>query len=157
MRPSRSSRALQAIIRDLIDTRDGATYFAERVWGVSLRYDLGDVHALVGRSAPDFQLADGTKMGDLLGAGRGLLLDFDARAPLQALARRWGGEITYAASDVQDRLGLSALLVRPDGVVAWAADAAPDPAQAGHAASRWFGEPKQDLNVPGQTRSASLL
>ncbi|MGO7423174.1 FAD-dependent monooxygenase, partial [Rhizobium ruizarguesonis] len=38
MRPSRSSRALEAIIRDLIDTRDGATYFAERVWGVSLRY-----------------------------------------------------------------------------------------------------------------------
>ena len=36
-----ASRALEAIIRDLIDTRDGATYFAERVWGVSLRYDLG--------------------------------------------------------------------------------------------------------------------
>ena len=33
MRPSRSSRALEAIIRDLIDTPDGATYFAERVWG----------------------------------------------------------------------------------------------------------------------------
>jgi len=37
MRPSRSSRALEAIFRDVIDTRDGATYFAERVWGVSLR------------------------------------------------------------------------------------------------------------------------
>ena len=37
MRPSRSSRALETIIRDLIGTRDGATYFAERVWGVSLR------------------------------------------------------------------------------------------------------------------------
>jgi 2-polyprenyl-6-methoxyphenol hydroxylase-like FAD-dependent oxidoreductase len=33
MRPARSSRALEAIMRDLIDTRDGATYFAERVWG----------------------------------------------------------------------------------------------------------------------------
>jgi hypothetical protein len=44
MRPSPSSRALEAIIRDLIDTRDGATYFAERVWGVSLRYDLGGRH-----------------------------------------------------------------------------------------------------------------
>jgi hypothetical protein len=33
MRPSRSSRALEAIIRDLIDTRDGATYFAKRCVG----------------------------------------------------------------------------------------------------------------------------
>ncbi|BAC52663.1 bll7398 [Bradyrhizobium diazoefficiens USDA 110] len=41
MRPTPSTRALQAIIRDLIETRDGATYFAERVRGVSLRYDLG--------------------------------------------------------------------------------------------------------------------
>jgi 2-polyprenyl-6-methoxyphenol hydroxylase-like FAD-dependent oxidoreductase len=70
MRPSRSSRALEAIIRDLIDTRDGATYFAERVWGVSLRYDLGGSHPLVGRSAPDFELADGTKLGELLGKGK---------------------------------------------------------------------------------------
>lgn len=33
MRPSRSSRALEAIFRDLIDLPDSATYFAERVWG----------------------------------------------------------------------------------------------------------------------------
>lgn len=70
MRPSRSSRALEAIIRDLIETRDGATYFAERVWGVSLRYDLGGSHPLIGRSAPDFELSDGTKLGDLLRTGR---------------------------------------------------------------------------------------
>jgi hypothetical protein len=53
------SRALEAIIRDLIATRDGATYFAERVWGVSLRYDLATSHPLVGCSVPDFELADG--------------------------------------------------------------------------------------------------
>ncbi|NEK55522.1 FAD-dependent oxidoreductase, partial [Rhizobium leguminosarum] len=104
MRPSRSSRALEAIIRDLIDTRDGATYFAERVWGVSLRYDLGGSHPLVGRSAPDFELADGTKLGDHLREGKGLLLDFDAGAPLQALAGRWNG-ITYVAGDARDRIG----------------------------------------------------
>lgn len=48
MRPSRSTRALEAIIRDLIETRDGATYFAERVWGISLRYKLGGNDPLVG-------------------------------------------------------------------------------------------------------------
>jgi hypothetical protein len=118
MRPARSSRALEAIMRDLIDTRDGATYFAERVWGVSLRYDLGGNHPLVGRSAPDFELVDGTRLGELIRNGKGLLLDFDVSAPLEALASRWGGRITYVASDANDRLGLSAVLVRPDGFVA---------------------------------------
>jgi 2-polyprenyl-6-methoxyphenol hydroxylase-like FAD-dependent oxidoreductase len=122
MRPSRSSRALEAILRDLIDTRDGATYFAERVWGVSLRYDLGDSHPLVGRSAPDFELADGTRLGELLRTGRGLILDFDAHAPLQAWATHWSDRVAYIASDAKDRLGLSAMLVRPDGMVAWAVD-----------------------------------
>ncbi|MGK9171341.1 FAD-dependent monooxygenase [Inquilinus limosus] len=143
MRPTRSSRALEAIIRDLIDTRDGATYFAERVWGVSLRYDLGGGHPLVGRSAPDFELADGTKLGDLLRTGRGLFLDFSAHAPLQALAARWGGRIVYVASEAKDRLGLTAMLIRVDGVVAWAVEAAPDPEETAQAASRWFGEPEE--------------
>ncbi|MDB5977081.1 MAG: putative oxygenase SimA7 [Nevskia sp.] len=141
MRPSRNSRALEAIIRDLIGTRDGATYFAERVWGVSLRYDLGGSHPLVGRSAPDFELADGTKLGEHLRKGTGLLLDFDARAPLQALASRWSNRITYVASEAKDRLGLSAVLVRPDGFVAWAGEAASQHEEAAQAALRWFGEP----------------
>jgi len=140
MRPRPHSRALEAIIRDLIDTRDGATYFAERLWGVSLHYDSGSGHPLVGRSAPDFELLDGTKLGELIGNGKGLILDFDARPSLEALARRWSGRITYVASDAKDRLGLSAVLVRPDGFVAWAGDAASNHEEAAQAASRWFGE-----------------
>jgi len=147
MRPSRSSRALEAIIRDLIDTRDGATYFAGRVWGVSLRYDLGGSHPLVGRSAPDFELADGTRLGELIRKGRGLLLDFAPGSPLQVFASRWSGRIAYVAGEARDRLGLSAVLVRPDGFVAWAADAAPDLEEAALAASRWFGDPEQGLDV----------
>ncbi|WP_315838365.1 FAD-dependent monooxygenase [Bradyrhizobium prioriisuperbiae] len=142
MRPTKSTRALEAIIRDLIDTRDGATYFAERVWGVSLRYDLGEGHPLVGRSAPDFELADGTKLGELLRNGKGLLLDFDTRPSRRTLASRWSGRIAYAAGEARDRLGLSALLVRPDGVVAWAADTFADE-DVTQAASRWFGDPEE--------------
>ncbi|MER9299765.1 FAD-dependent monooxygenase [Mesorhizobium sp. M0621] len=141
MRPSRSSRAIEAIVRDLIDTSDGATYFAERVWGVSLRYDLSGAHPLVGRGAPDFELVDGTRLGERLREGRGLLLDFDIRSPLQALASRWRGRIAYVAGD-KERLGLSAVLIRPDGFVAWAADADPSPEEAAQAASRWFGKPE---------------
>lgn len=127
MRPS--SRALAAVLRDLIATRDGATYFAERVWNVLLRYDLGDPHPLVGRSCPDFEL-DGTRVGELLRAGKGLLLDFDG-----ALAGDWPVERVAVAP--KDRLGLSAVLVRPDGVVAWASDGAPDEAAARRAVARY--------------------
>lgn len=143
MRPTPSTRALEAIIRDLIATRDGATYFAERVWGVSLRYDLGGNHPLVGRSVPDFERVDGTKVGSLLREGKGLFLDFDADVSLQALTSRWRGRVTYVAGDVKDRLGLRAVLMRPDGFVAWASEAAPDDKEIAQALSRWFGAPEE--------------
>jgi hypothetical protein len=133
MKPNPHSRALEAIMRDLIDTRDGATYFAERVWGVSLRYDLGDPHPLVGRSCPDFELDDGTRIGTLLRDGNGLLLDFD-----RALVGAGGAHITHVGRDAKDRLGLCALLVRPDGFVAWASDTTPSSEEVTRAASRWF-------------------
>ena len=138
MGPNRASRALQAILCDLLDTRDGATYVAERVWGVSLRYDLGDEHPLVGRSCPDFELEDGTRLGTLLREGHGLLLDFGGQASLQALDGLWGEHVRYVARDARDRLGLRALLVRPDGFVAWASDTTPRPEDVTRAAARWF-------------------
>ena len=142
MRPTASTRALEAIIRDLIGTRDGATYFAERVWGVSLRYALGEGHPLTGRSVPDFEFLDGTKVGSLMRDGLGLFLDFDKAAPHQALASRWQGRVAYFAGEVKDSLGLRAVLIRPDGVVAWASEGTPDRFDApARALSRWFGEP----------------
>lgn len=144
MRPS--SRALAAIMRDLMETRDGATYFAERVWGAQLRYDFGDAHPLAGRSCPDFELADGTRVGELLRTGTGLLLDFDGSPALRALDGRWGDRVRYVGADAKNRLGLSALLVRPDGVVAWADDTTPDADAVVRAASPWF-SPRTDHSV----------
>ena len=138
MRPDRGTRALEAIIRDLIETGDGATYFAARVWGMSLRYDLGSEHPLVGRSAPEVELADGTTLGQHLATGKGLLLDIDAGS-LRTFAQRWGDRIRCVASDVSHRLGVSALLVRPDGTIAWAGDTSREIAGLDEAASRWFG------------------
>ncbi len=139
MRPSPSSRALEAIIRELIDTRDGASYFAERVWGLRLRYELGDSHPLVGRSAPEFEFNDGSQLAEHLQKGQGLLVDFGRNAQLKSAVAPWHGRIAYAAQGATERLGLQALLVRPDGVVAWASDADPDAAALAHAASKWFG------------------
>lgn len=153
MRPR--SRALQAVVRDLIDTPDGATYFAERVWGVSLRYDLGGNHPLVGRSAPDFEFADGTRLGALLRDGICVLLNFDGGAALQSLGHRLQGVIKYVTGDVKERLGLSALLVRPDGFVAWASDGEPCVGEVIQALSRWL-SPKAVVTLRRIGRTGTL-
>ncbi|EJL33316.1 2-polyprenyl-6-methoxyphenol hydroxylase-like oxidoreductase [Caulobacter sp. AP07] len=141
MRPTPSTRALEAVIRDLIATGDGATYFAEKVWNVSLRYDLGSNHPLVGRSVPDFAFSGGPRTGERLRDGKALLLDFASGAPLQSFAHRWQGRVSYVAREPEDRLGLSAVLVRPDGVVVWVSEIAGDDEGLPRAALRWIGEP----------------
>ena len=55
IRPDTCGRAVANIMRDMINTVDGTTYFVDHIWGRSQRYDLGDEHPLVGRSAPDFE------------------------------------------------------------------------------------------------------
>jgi 2-polyprenyl-6-methoxyphenol hydroxylase-like FAD-dependent oxidoreductase len=138
MKPSPGARALNAIVRDVMNTRDGATYFAGRVWGVLTGYDLGPGHPLVGRGVPNFAFDDGAKLDDLMHAGHGLLLDFEANASLKALASTYDGRVKYLSGVVQDRLGLSAVLVRPDGIVAWASDGDVDRNELQKAADRWF-------------------
>jgi 2-polyprenyl-6-methoxyphenol hydroxylase-like FAD-dependent oxidoreductase len=145
MRPTASTRALETIVRDLIATRDGATYFAEKVWNVSMRYDLGAGHPLVGRSVPDFAFSGGLRTGERLIGGKALLLDFAPGAPLQAVAGRWQGRMSYAAGEPEQRLGLSAVFVRPDGVVAWASEADGDDDGLGQAVSRWIGDPPRPI------------
>jgi len=143
MRPGAHARALEGVVRELAGTVDGATYFAEQLWGLALRYDLGEAHPLAGRGAPDFEFDDGSRLAHHLRGGRGVLVDFGASAPLRALAAAWRDRIAYVDVAAQDACGLAALLVRPDGVVAWASDDNPDLADAVRAAARWFGPPVQ--------------
>lgn len=130
------ARALYAIMRDLINTTDGATYFAGRVWGINTRYDLGSEHPLVGRSVPDFELIDGTRIGRLMSDGQGILLDFDAYEPLKILANGYPG-IKYISGPAKEQFGLSALLIRPDGIIAWVAEN-DDYTGFSKAIERWF-------------------
>ncbi|MGW2918293.1 FAD-dependent oxidoreductase [Streptomyces angustmyceticus] len=141
MRPDPHCQAIQGVVRDLIATRDGATYVAERLSGASIRYDLGSEHLQVGRSAPDFRLDDGTRLSDLMRDGRGVALDFSAGRCLRDAAKGWESRIRYAAGPAENDLGLGAVLVRPDGVVAWAGERTPDRAAFEEAAGEWFGHP----------------
>ena len=56
MKPDPGARALNALLRDLMETRDGVSYLAGRLWGVTTQYDLGAEHPLVGHSVPNFEL-----------------------------------------------------------------------------------------------------
>lgn len=118
MRPDPHSQAVQGLILDLLGTRDGTTYVFEKLSGSSIRYDLGSEDPLVGRSVPDFQLADGTRLGEQMQDGRGIVLDFSTDRRLRDSSPRG---LRYAAAAKTD-LGLGAVLVRPDGIVAWAGD-----------------------------------
>jgi hypothetical protein len=138
MRPGQATRALNAIIRDLMNTRDGATYMAARVWGIFTHYDLGGSHPLVGHSVPNFEFEDGARIGQFLRDGQGVLLDFENNVSLTNLASQYGEQIKYVSGQARDRLGLSAVLIRPDGIVAWASDNDPDCRELHNAAARWF-------------------
>ena len=138
MKPDPGARALNAIMRDLIDTRDGATYMAGRAWGVTTKYDLGGEHPLVGHSVPNFEFEDGKTAGELMQDGRGLLLDFGAHDRLRAWASEYGDQVKCVSGSAKEQLGLSTVLVRPDGFVAWAADGEPNEHSMRQAASLWF-------------------
>ncbi|MEJ8281698.1 FAD-dependent oxidoreductase [Pseudonocardia spirodelae] len=134
--------ALQEVVRDLLSTRDGTTYVHRRVSGAGLGYDLGPGHPLLGRVAPEFRGTDGTRLADLTADGHGVLLDTRDDPTLRAAAARRPGRIRYAGGPLRDDLGVRAVLLRPDGVVAWVGAPQDDAgADAGFdaAARRWFG------------------
>jgi 2-polyprenyl-6-methoxyphenol hydroxylase-like FAD-dependent oxidoreductase len=139
MRPDPNARALNAILRDLMDTRDGATYFAGRVWGVATRYDLGGDHPLLGHSVPNFEFEDRTTIGELMRDGKGILLDFNNNASLQSLASEYRDRFKFVSGRAKEQLGLSAVLIRPDGFVAWACDNEPNEQVIRQAVALWFG------------------
>ncbi|KIX99981.1 uncharacterized protein Z520_04619 [Fonsecaea multimorphosa CBS 102226] len=147
LQPDPYGEAVQAIVRDLIDTTDGANYFMGRFSGMSQRYVLGDgeayAHPLVGASAPDFELHDGSRLGSKFEGGRGLLIDFENDATLKKLIvdGEYEDRVEYIGIGAKDTRGLRALLVRPDGIVAWVVDehAKPDMVAAKAALERWFG------------------
>jgi len=87
---------------------------------------------------PDLTLADGRRVTELLHDARAVLLDRDGT--VADAARGWADRVDIVDATTAD-LPAAALLIRPDGYVAWAADTfgAPEAAGLRAALQRWFG------------------
>jgi hypothetical protein len=121
-----------------MNTRDGATYMAGRVWGINIHYPLGGDHPLTGHSVPNFELEDGTTIGEFMHDGQGILLDFSRNASLKSWASAYSNQMKYVSVRAKEQLGITAVLIRPDGMIAWVADNNPDGSELQQVAARWF-------------------
>ena len=127
--------ALRTLFAELLATGDGASHIAKLQSGADVRYPVGDDHRLSGRFVPDFTLADGRRVTELMHAGRPVLLDLSG-GHAAAAAHGWRDrvETVVAAGDGP----AAAMLIRPDGYVAWATDDS-DVEGLPAALRRWFG------------------
>ena len=89
-------------------------------------------------SVPNFQFDDGATIGELMRDGQAMLLDFEGKASHKALATEYGDRIKYVSGRANEQFGLSAALIRPDGMIAWASDNDPDDSELQKAAARWL-------------------
>jgi hypothetical protein len=107
-------------------------YLIEQVVATGIRYDLGSADELVGRRLPDVPLSDG-RLYQLMHRGRGLLLDRTGGLSIGGWADR-----VYHVVDASARLDAPAVLLRPDGHVAWTGT---DRSDLRTHLTRWFGPP----------------
>jgi len=137
--------ALKGIVGELLGLDDARRLVASMITGLDVHYDLGEGHPLIGRRMPDLDLrtaAGPTRVSPLLHDAQPVLLDltdagFDlARWPS---VRRVAGETDgpWELPVVGEVEAAPAVLVRPDGHVAWAGEIG-DPGLPA-ALDRWFG------------------
>ncbi|MFG2683784.1 FAD-dependent monooxygenase [Streptomyces sp. NPDC048392] len=137
---------LRDVLTELIRYPEVGRHFAAMVSGLEIRYDLdGGSHPLLGRRMPDVELSGHRLLSrgtEALRAGRGVLLDLADNDRLRERARPWLDRIdVVTATPVLPGdsvlAGTTAVLVRPDGYVAWAAPGSH--ADLPMALERWFG------------------
>jgi uncharacterized protein YheU (UPF0270 family) len=149
MRVDDRIEALRDTVSELLSMDEPRKRFAAMMSGLDIHYDLGEGHPLLGRRMPDLDLV--TANGPL----RVFTLLHDARPVLLNLGEPGGFDITPWADRVQlidaeydgtwevPVVGAvtapPAVLIRPDGHVAWVGDAT----QVGlaDALTTWFGPP----------------
>ncbi|MEV6168921.1 rifampin monooxygenase [Streptomyces sp. NPDC051954] len=122
--------ALRELLSKLMDFEEVNRYMTEMITAVGVRYDFGEGHELLGRRLRDVQLKQG-RLYELMHGGRGLLLDRTGRLSVAG----WEDRVDHVA-DVGVELDAPAVLLRPDGHVAWVGE---DQRDLAGRLSEWFG------------------
>ncbi|MEW2140101.1 rifampin monooxygenase [Streptomyces sp. NPDC005409] len=108
--------ALRELFSKLMDFEEVNRYVTGMITAVEVRYDFGEGHALLGRRMRDVQLKQG-RLYEHMHGGRGLLLDQTGRLSVEG----WADRVDRVV-DVSEDLDVPAVLLRPDGHVAWAGE-----------------------------------
>ena len=146
-RTDERSKALEELMSELLSTDEPRKRFAAMMTGLDIRYDLGDGHPLLGRRMPDLEIVttDGEmRVFALLHWARPVLINLGEPGSIDITG--WSDRVQlvdaeYRAAWELPVLGAvtapAAVLVRPDGYVAWAGDRS----QSGlsEALTKWFG------------------
>jgi 2-polyprenyl-6-methoxyphenol hydroxylase-like FAD-dependent oxidoreductase len=143
--------ALRELFGELLENPQNVQHLADLMSGADTRYFEGP-HPLTGRWAPDLVLDrdDGPiRLADLTRTARPLLLDFSPDASfaglLASVPAGSRGRVEVVAASTETTGAPVAMLLRPDGYVAWAADGVGESELDGLRAAlgEWFGVPDQ--------------
>ncbi len=130
---------LREIITELIAFDDVNEYLVRMAGGLDVRYPLpaDEPHPLLGCRLPELDVAVAgadTSVAGLLHSGRGLLLDLGSTEDLAEQAAGWADRVTVVTAAPSTEIDATALLLRPDGRVAWTSGPGLDTALR-----TWFG------------------
>ncbi|MCV7425687.1 FAD-dependent monooxygenase [Mycobacterium montefiorense] len=147
VRPGPEVTALRQLFSELLTDSDIARRLSDLISGAENRYGADpEAHPLTGHWVPDFGVASGgatSRVAELARTGRPLLLDLTDTGDVAAAVADVADQLTVAAGHADGDVAATALLVRPDGYVAWASSAAApgadDVGELRGALARWFG------------------
>ncbi|MFE2518772.1 rifampin monooxygenase [Streptomyces mirabilis] len=122
--------ALRELLSRLMDFEEVNRYVTGMITAVGVRYDFGEGHELLGRRMRDVGLKRG-RLYELMHGGRGLLLDQTGRLSVAG----WADRVDHVV-DVSEELDVPAVLLRPDGHVAWVGE---DQRDLVGRLPKWFG------------------
>lgn len=129
-------QAVRQLWAELTELPGVARYLVEKTTGIGIRYDFADERLLVGRRLADVQLGQQHLYG-LMRRGRGLLLDRTGKLSVGEWADRVD-HVVAAGEQVGSMVDVPAVLLRPDGYVAWVGE---DQQELFDRLALWFGHP----------------